>query len=87
MKSYRAFTEETSYKPGNFNFKSAVKLGMLEKDDEKYFKELEKKDWKVSEFNITSKGFEITIAQGSKKQKYTGKNPEDALKLAAKKAR
>ena len=79
--------ETTSYKPGKFNFKAAVKLGMLEKDDEKYFKEIEKKGWNVYEFNLTSKGFEITINKGSRSYKFTGKNPEEALKMASKKAR
>ena len=79
--------ETTSYKPGKFNFQAAVKLGMLEKDDEKYFKEIEKKGWNVYEFNLTSKGFEITINKGSRSYKFTGKNPEEALKMASKKAR
>ena len=82
-----AIEEATSYKPGNFNFKSAVKLGFLEKDDEKYFDELEEKGWEVYEFNISSKGFELTIKKGSKKKEFVGKDPEDALKMAAKKAR
>ena len=79
--------EATSYKPGKFNFKAAVKLGMLEKEDEKYFKEIEKGGWNVFEFNLTSKGFEIVINKGSRKQMFTGKNPEDALKQAAQKAK
>jgi hypothetical protein len=70
-----------------FDFKAAVKLGMLERSDEKYFKDLEEKKWNVHEFNITSKGFELTIRRGSRSEKFTGKNPEDALKMAAKKVR
>ena len=79
--------EATSYKPGKFNFKAAVKLGMLEKDDEKYFTELEKNGWNVYEFNLTSKGYELTVNKGSRKKDFTGKNPEEALKMAAKKAK
>jgi hypothetical protein len=60
---------------------------MLERSDEKYFKDLEEKKWNVHEFNITSKGFELTIRRGSRSQKFTGKNPEDALKMAAKKVK
>lgn len=68
-----------------FNFDAAVKLGMLEKRDKKYFEELDKNGWNVYEFNLTSKGFELTINKGSRKKDFTGKNPEEALQLAAKK--
>ena len=75
-----------------FNFKSAVKLGMLEKSDEKYIDIIEKKKWEIYEFNLTSKGYEIILFQmsDSKKKQYTqyiGDTPSDALKLASKKVK
>jgi len=68
-----------------FDFKAAVKLGMLDKTDKRYFDDIEKKKWKVEEFNLTSKGFEVTVMSGSKKKTFTGKNPTEALKIAIKK--
>jgi len=70
-----------------FNFKAAVKLGMLEKSDEKYIKSLSKKGWKIKEFNITSKGFELTMTKQGKETKFTEKNPELSLKKADAKLR
>ncbi len=71
-----------------FNFKSAVKNGFLEKGDEKYVKELTKKGWEIDEFNITSKGFEITVINKKKvKKTFTDKLPELALKNAAMKSK
>ena len=75
-----------------FNFKSAVKLGMLAKSDEKYIDIIEKKKWEIYEFNLTSKGYEIILFQmsDSKKKQYTqyiGDSPSAALKLASKKVK
>ena len=69
-----------------FDFKSAVKHGFLDKYDEKYVKELEKKGWDIQEFILTGKGFEIAIKKGSKKMEFTDKTPEKVLQQAAKKA-
>ena len=71
-----------------FNFKSAVKNGFLDPPDEKYVKELKKKGWEIDEFNITSKGFEITVINKRKvKKTFTDKRPELALKTAAQKSK
>ena len=75
-----------------FNFKSAVKLGMLAKSDEKYIDIIEKKKWEIYEFNLTSKGYEIILFQmsDSKKKQYTqyiGDSPSAALQLASKKVK
>ena len=71
-----------------FDFKGAVKLGMLDKYDEPHIKDLKKKGWEIDEFNLTSKGYEVTIKKGSKKIMYTDKkSPSKALALAAKKAK
>ena len=75
-----------------FNFKSAVKLGMLAKSDEKYVDIIEKKKWEIYEFNLTSKGYEIILFQmsGSKKKQFTqyiGDSPSAALQLASKKVK
>ena len=70
-----------------FNFKGAVKHGFLEKSDEKYVKDLNKKGWNIEEFILTGKGFEIVIKKGSKEIQYTDKRPELVLKKAAEKAR
>ena len=71
-----------------FNFKSTVKLGMLEPSDEKYIKDLSNKGWEIDEFNLTSSGYELTISKGGKKVKYTDKkDPRKALETASKKAR
>ena len=69
----------------SFNFKSAVKLGMLAKSDEKYIDIIEKKKWEIYEFNLTSKGYEIILMSGSKKKKFIGDTPSDALVMASKK--
>jgi len=79
---YRDFIKE------KFDFKGAVKLGMLDKYDEKYVKELQKKGWDIEEFNLTSSGYEVYITKAGKKVKYTDKkSPSKALELASKKAR
>lgn len=70
-----------------FNFRGALKTGMLRKDDEKNYKDLEKKGWEIIEFNLTSKGYELLIKKGSKKVEYNDKTPSKVLALAAKKAR
>ena len=70
-----------------FNFKSAVKLGMLDKSDEKYIDIIEKKKWEIYEFLLTSKGYEIILMSGSKKKKFIGDTPSDALQLASKKVK
>ena len=75
-----------------FNFKSAVKLGMLDKSDEKYIDIINKKKWEIYEFNLTSKGYEIILFQmsDSKKKQYTqylGDSPSAALQLASKKVK
>ena len=75
-----------------FNFRSAVKLGMLAKSDEKYVDIIEKKKWEIYEFNLTSKGYEIILFQmsDSKKKQYTqylGDSPSAALQLASKKVK
>jgi len=71
-----------------FNFRGAVKLGMLDKYDEPYIKDLKKKGWEIDEFNLTGKGYEVIIKKGSKTVKYTDKkSPSKALELAAKKAK
>ena len=60
----------------------------LEPHDEKWIKELSKKGWEIDEFNLTSKGYELTISKDGKKVKYTDKkDPRKALETAAKKAR
>ena len=81
MKSYKELMSE------KFNFKGAVKLGMLDKTDERWVKDLKKKGWEIDEFNLTSKGYEVTIKKGSKKVMYTDKTPDKALIQAAKKAK
>ena len=84
MKTYKDLMKEKA----KFNFKSTVKLGMLEPFDEKYIKDLEKKGWEIDEFNLTSKGYELTISKDGKKVKYTDKkDPRKALEIASKKAR
>ena len=61
---------------------------MLDKYDEKYVKELQKKGWDIEEFNLTSSGYEVYIKKAGKKVKYTDKkSPSKALELASKKAR
>ena len=70
-----------------FNFKSAVKLGMLAKSDEKYIDIIEKKKWEIYEFNLTSKGYEIILMSGSKKKTFIGDTPSDALMVASKKVK
>lgn len=70
-----------------FSFKGAVKHGFLDKYDKPKFDELEKKGWKVEEFLLTGKGFEIVIKKGSKRMEFIDKTPSKVLTLAAKKAR
>ncbi len=82
MKSYKVFMNE------KFDFKGAVKTGMLDKTDEKYVNDLKKKGWEVDEFNLTSKGYEIFITKAGKRVKYTDKgSPSKALAQAASKAK
>ena len=68
----------------DFNFKSAVKNGFLDRHDEKWVKELKRKGWKITEFILTSKGFEIEVNKGSKSIEFIEKLPEKALERAAK---
>jgi len=70
-----------------FNFKGAVKHGFLDKYDEKPVKELEKKGWKIEEFNLIGKGFEVVIKKGSKRMDIIDKTPSKALQQAVKKAK
>ena len=70
-----------------FNFKGALKTGMLKKSDEKYYNELEKKDWEIIDFNLTSKGYELIIKKRNQKKEYNDKTPSKVLQQAAKKAR
>ena len=82
MKSYKELMNE------KFDFKGAMKTGMLDKTDEKFVKELKKKGWEIDEFNLTSSGYEIFITKAGKKVKYSDKgSPSKALALAAKKAK
>ena len=82
MKSYKELMSET------FNFKGAVKLGMLDKTDERWVKELKKKGWDIDEFNLTSSGYEVWVIKKGKKVKYSDKkSPSKALELASKKAK
>ncbi len=71
-----------------FNFDAAVKLDMLNKSDKKYVDILKKKGWIIDAFNLTSKGFEITIQHknGRGRAKFVEKNPYDAIRVAAEKA-
>lgn len=83
MKTYKDLMNER-----NFDFKGAVKTGMLDKYDEKYVKDLNKKGWKIVEFNLTSSGYEIWIEKAGKKVKYMDKkSPSNALKVASEKAK
>ena len=66
------------------NFNKAVKAGNLEKSDKKYVDEIEKRGYKIKDFIITSKGYELTIASGREKKSFIGKTPEDVLKKAIK---
>jgi len=70
-----------------FNFRGALKTGMLKKDDEPNFKDLEKKGWEIVEFNLTSKGYELIIKKGGKTIEYNDKTPSKVLQQAAKKAK
>jgi hypothetical protein len=70
-----------------FNFNKSVKLGNLEKGDKVHFDKLTKLGWNIDEFNVTSKGYEITIQhKKGGRAKFVGKNPSDAIKIAANKA-
>ena len=69
-----------------FNFNKAVKAGNLEKSDKKYVDEIEKRGYKIKDFIITSKGYELTIASGREKKSFIGKTPEDVLKKEIKEA-
>ena len=73
-----------AYKP-SFSFKAAVKVGMLQKDDEKPILSMKKKGWEVYEFILTSKGFELTMKKGPKEKKFIDKRPDYVLKQADKK--
>jgi len=70
-----------------FNFRGALKTGMLDKHDEPNFKALEKKGWEILEFNLTSKGYELIIKKGGKTIEYNDKTPSKVLHQAAKKAK
>ena len=81
MKTYKELMNE------KFNFKGAVKLGMLDKTDERWVKDLKKKGWEIDEFNLTSSGYEITIQhKKGGRAKFIDKTPDKALIQAAKKA-
>lgn len=84
MKTYKTLMNEKS----KFNFKGAVKLGMLEKSDEKYIKDLKQKGWVIDAFNLTSSGYEITIQhkKGGRAKFIDKKDPREALKTASEKA-
>ena len=71
-----------------FSFKGAVKHGFLDKSDEKYVKDLKKKGWDIDEFNLTSKGYEITIQhkKGGRARFVDKKSPGNVLKTASEKA-
>jgi hypothetical protein len=73
-----------AYKPG-FSFKAAVKVGMLQKEDEKPILDMKKKGWEIYEFILTSKGFELTMKNGTKEKKFIDKRPDYVLKQAEKK--
>jgi hypothetical protein len=71
-----------------FDFKAAVKIGMLQKDDEKPILSMKKKGWEIEEFILTSKGFELTMKNKSGKEKeFIDKRPDYVLKQADKKLR
>jgi len=74
-----------AYEPGNFNFKAAVKLGMLDKYDEKPILDMKKNGWKIYEFLLTSRGFELTMRNKKEEQKFIDKRPDTVLKQAQKK--
>jgi len=81
MKSYKELMSE------EFNFKGAVKTGMLDKADEKWVKDLKKKGWTIDQFDLTSSGYEITIQhKKGGRAKFIDKTPEQVLVQAAKKA-
>ncbi len=73
-----------AYKP-SFNFKAAVKIGMLDKTDEKPILSMKKKGWEIYEFILTSKGFELTMKKGSEEKKFVDKRPDYVLQVADKK--
>ena len=70
-----------------FNFRGALKTGMLRLGDKKYYLQLEKNGWKIMDFNLTSKGYELIIKKGSKTVEYTDKSPSKVLQHAAKSAK
>lgn len=70
-----------------FNFRGALKTGMLRLGDEKNYKDLGKKGWEIIEFNLTSKGYELIIKKGGKTIEYNDKTPSKVLQQAAKKAK
>ena len=78
MKTYKELMNE-------FDFKGALKTGMLRLGDKKYVKDLEKKGWEIKDFDLTGKGYELTIKKGSKEVKYTDKTPSKVLQQASKK--
>tara|TARA_B100001971_G_C17947127_1_gene410673 strand:- start:418 stop:675 length:258 start_codon:yes stop_codon:yes gene_type:complete len=84
MKTYKDLMSEKA----KFNFKGAVKLGMLEKEDERYVKDLKKKGWEIDAFNLTSSGYEITIQhkKAGRAKFVDKKDPRKALKIASDKA-
>ena len=71
-----------------FNFKKSVKLGNLEKGDKVHFDKLTKLGWKIDAFNLTSKGYEITIQhkKGGRAKFIDPKSPSKVLKTASEKA-
>tara|TARA_Y100000780_G_C13493387_1_gene343177 strand:- start:50 stop:580 length:531 start_codon:yes stop_codon:yes gene_type:complete len=75
---------DEAYKP-TFNFKAAVKIGMLDKSDEKPILSMKKMGWEIKEFILTSKGFELTIINKKKQElEYTDRRPDYVLQKAEK---
>ena len=76
---------DEAYQKG-FDFKAAVKIGMLQKDDEEEIISMEKMGWEIEEFILTSKGFELTMKNKAGKEiEFTDKRPDYVLKQAEKK--
>ena len=76
---------DEAYQKG-FDFKAAVKIGMLQKDDEEEIISMKKMGWEIEEFILTSKGFELTMKNKAGKEiEFTDKRPDYVLKQAEKK--
>ena len=71
-----------------FKFDSAVKNGFLDKFDKKWYDMLTKKGYEIEEFNLLSKGYEITVSKGGNKQVFLDrKSPSKVLQTAAEKVK